>query len=97
MTFRTWLPTTYESQVQLYRLQADVVVATSRQWAEGNIWEPRHSEAAISCLPAIPAMPKYQGEVSEADKEWYKTCLKPDWKAIRKEYEDQIRKLCLAD
>lgn len=95
--FRTWIDQQYEKLSAEYRVKLNGVVNACRQYAEGNNWLPKHTATGISCFPQRPSLGKYPGIVSEEDQIWFKTCLKPNWDQIKKEAEDQIRKLCPAE
>ncbi len=92
--FQHWCDMTFDAQVMSYRVKAQGVVNAAREYAAGSDWQLHHTEIAISCLPPIPTMPKYPGEVPPEDREWYKGCSKPDWEWIRDEYVKQIESLC---
>lgn len=91
--FQTWVQSRYELLAAQYRNQLQTVVDTSREYAKGNHWEPKHTQAGIACLPETPILGKYEGEVTQADREWFATCLKPMYGEMHKEACEMIRSL----
>lgn len=91
-SFKDWINNTYETNVRQYRMALGWITHTVRQYAEGNIFEKRHVDTAITLLKEVPvpSLPKYPGEASEADKEYFKAMLKPNYRQI---LNDEIRKV----
>ena len=95
MTFKQWLTNRYETISGNYRMNLQAIVSTCQQWAEGEIWESKHTQAALQVMQSVPIEPlgKYPGEVTEEEKEWYKTCHKPNYQWILSQYEKELTKL----
>lgn len=91
--FQSWVQSRYELLAAQYRHQLQTVVDTCREYANGNIWEPKHTQAGIECLPVAPILGKYEGEVTQEDREWFNGCLKPQYGEMRAEAEGMIRAL----
>lgn len=82
MDFRTWLDLQYTQHAAQYRMDLQVIVRTCQSYAEGNIWESKHTMLAVQLLNEVkpPVLGKYpHGEVSQEDREWYKGCVKPEY------------------
>lgn len=92
MDFKTWLSNTYDKNVIEYRRSLSWITATVTSYAAGNIFEQKHVDISIALLKQIPVpvLGKYPGEATDEDKEYFKTCLKPDYRQI---LQDEIRKI----
>lgn len=92
MEFINWLNSTYEKNVMEYRRSLSWITNTVKGYAEGNIFEQKHVDISIALLRdvPIPILGKYPGEATESDKEYFKTCIKPDYRQI---LQDEIRKI----
>lgn len=78
--FKTWTMTRLEWQAMNMRRDMETIVRTCQQYADGNIWEPRHTEIARQLLQELDyPIGKYPGTVSDEDKQWYIHHRKPDW------------------
>lgn len=92
-TFRKWLTDRYHTLARDYRMQLATVARTCQEHAVGAIWTIEASTIGVSCLPDAPVVGRFQGEVSEEDKAWYRECLKPDWAGMKEEAIREIRAL----
>lgn len=83
--FRSWLDTTFHQHAAQYRMDLQVIVRTCHQYAEGALWESKHTMLAIELLNEVkpPVLGKYpHAEVSLEDREWYKTCVRPEYSTM---------------
>lgn len=92
MTFRDWLDTTFTNNAGIYRRDLATIVNTCKEYAAGNVWEAKHTAVAVSLLREVkpPSLTMYPGTVSDEDKEWYKTCIKPNYQQM---LDDAIKSL----
>lgn len=92
VNFKNWLHAAYSHAAAQYRYRLSIYVSTARQYAEGAIWEQKHTDLMIDLMRTepIPAIGKFPGEVSAADKEWFKTAVKPDWNRILQDYINEL-------
>lgn len=81
MTPIEWLEDRYHIMSGTYRRDLMIIVRTCNEWAEGNIWEERHTMTAIQLLNEVKVLPlgSYNGTATDADREHFKTCHKPDF------------------
>lgn len=81
--FPSWLDDQYHRMAAEYRAALAAVVRTAHEYAEGNIWEARHTAACVELLRRIPrpTIAKYSDPTDE-DREHLKQALRPDWGAI---------------
>jgi len=93
--FATWLTNRYETISGNYRMSLQTIVSTCQQWAEGAIWESKHTQAALQVMQSVPVEPlgKFPGEATEEDKQYYATAKKPDFKWILSQYEKELMRL----
>lgn len=92
MEFIDWLNSTYEKNVMEYRRSLSWISGTVANYAAGSIFEQKHVDISIALLKQVPVpvLGKYPGKATEADKEYFKTCLKPNYRQI---LQDEIRKI----
>ncbi len=90
--FNTWLTNTYETNVREYRRSLLWIVNTVQQYAEDNIFQQKHVDISITLLKdvPIPQLGKYPGAATDEDKEYFNTCIKPNYNQI---LQDEIRKI----
>lgn len=93
MDFKLWALAEIDKNASNFRLQIESVVSTCYEWADGNNWEPRHTKAAIECLPVIPSIGKYPGIATEDEKKWYMELRKPDYQFMLFDAINRIKKL----
>jgi hypothetical protein len=95
MTFRDWLSDRYHAMSAEYRMLLQAVLSQCRELAEGNIWQPHHTDIAIICLEKVPVpvLGKYPGETSEDERLWFGTAPRPQWRSIMQEYVEEVKKL----
>ena len=91
MTFRTWLPATYHDLATQYRMALATVITTWERYNDGSAEAARIGILCLHDVP-VPALPKYPGEVSEEDKEWFHAQVKPDYVTMLRDAEQQIKK-----
>lgn len=90
--FRQWCDTRWHTISALYRRDLSVIVNTCREYAEGNIWEERHTETAVKLLErvAIEHLGMFDGEVPPEDRQWFMGCLKPDYDTMLQEAIEKL-------
>jgi hypothetical protein len=95
MPFREWLDETYTAHAAQYRMDLQVIVRTCHEYSNGNIWESKHTMLAIELLNEVksPVLGKYPGEVSAENREWYKTCVKPEYLVMMMEAINELPKI----
>lgn len=92
MEFKTWISNTFETNVMEYRRSLLWITSTVNGYAEENIFQQKHVDISITLLKnvPVPSLGKYPGIATEDDKEYFKTCIKPDYNKI---LSDEIRKV----
>lgn len=95
MTFKQWITNRYETISGKYRMSLQTIVSTCQQWAEGAIWESKHTQAALQVMQSVPVEPlgKFPGEATESDRVYFATCHKPDYKCILNQYIKELTQL----
>lgn len=92
MEFIDWLNSTFEKNVMEYRRSLSWITTTVKEYADGNIFQQKHVDISIALLKDVPVpiLGKYPGEATESDKEYFKNCLKPNYRQI---LQDEIIKI----
>lgn len=78
--FATWLDAEYTRMASEYRVSLERKCIEFERIVKGFTANKAHVDIAIECLREIPipAINKYQ-DATEADKQHFKTALKPNW------------------
>lgn len=86
MTFPSWLDDQYHRMAGEYRAALAAVVRTAQEYAEGNIWEERHTAACVEVMERlpIPVIGKY-ADPTEEDRAHFGTVRRPEWNEIIEE------------
>lgn len=95
MDFKTWMLQHYAAST-LYRNRLHWTYETVKSYCEGAVCEQKHIDLAVQLLRAIPMPPphgKYTGEVTDADKEWYREEGRIDNTGRLMEYIEMVKKL----
>lgn len=93
--FRTWMLQHYAAATA-YRNALHTVYVTGRDFCQECVVEDKHIAVLIECLRAIPMPPphgKYSGEVTDADKEWYREEGRIDNGGRLMEYIEMVKKI----
>lgn len=91
MTFAEWLDARYTVMSADYRRNLSWIVGTCRGYAEGNIWEPRHTAIAIELLRGVSR--GTLGTHPEWDEEVFRAARRPDGNEILRMAEEEIKHL----
>lgn len=94
MTFRECFLQQFEDCTMIYRAQLRRNVEAFKLYCEGGIIDDEAIEIGVWSLQYIKPdqYTRWTGPVTDDDREWFLR-TQPDWEKIRKEYEEEIKKL----
>lgn len=95
--FQSWITTRFEGNAIQYRAALLWITDTVTGYcSNGERLNEGQAAAMLELLRAtpVPVLGKYPGEASPEDKNWYANCLKPDYRSMLMDAEEEIKKLC---
>lgn len=95
--FTTWVQDQFTSMAFKYRCQLGYIVEEVKRHCVGTRLTRDQATAMIDLLQRVPVpvIGKYEGVVSDEDKDWYMKCLKPQWTTILQDAIKEINELSL--
>lgn len=94
--FQTWVKDSYERNAAAYRLRLEWITQTVADHCKDSAGlNPGQESAMLELLREIrpPLLGKYPGDTSTEDRDWFATCLKPDYTGMLRDAENDIHKL----
>jgi hypothetical protein len=90
MTFTDWTIDQFETMAAKYRMQLTWITSTVKSYGGTLSKEQRTMVCGLLEKVPRPVIEKYQGEVTDEEREWYKQTNKPDFARMLQEAKDEL-------